>query len=234
MCLARKTWAVILLASFSFVWAASPEATAGTVSTNFEEFSPNTVVGEPFTIGTTPERATFSGKAFAGQEFIGELYYSGSRAWMVESRGTGIIEFETNASEVTFWARTRSLATRTTEISAFDSMDQQIGSTVVLNAPDPFQLVSFSGNIAWIKVFNKDVTYMNAVDDFTFTTIPEPSTFVLGLLGMAALIGYRRLNQRSRWMRRSVSRGGTLFHVSQPVRNGSHQVRADFPLEKFS
>lgn len=218
MRLARNTWVAALCTAFLFMWAALPEATAGTVFTDFEEFSPNTVVGVPFTIGTTPERATFSGKAFAGREFIGELYYSGSRAWMVEPRGTGIVEFETNASEVSFWARTRSLATRTTEISAFDSMDQQIGSTVVLNAPDPFQLVSFSGNIARIEVFNKDVTHMNAIDDFTFTTIPEPSTFVLGLLGMVVLIGYRRLNQRSRSMRRSVSRGGTVSRVSQRAR----------------
>ena len=140
------------------------------VFTDFEEFVPNTAVDVPFDVGTDPERATFSGDAFAGIANIPELYHSGVRAWMVQPGGTGRIDFETNAAEVEFWARTRSFASGSTVITAFDDAENVI-DTITLTAPDPFQLISFMGSIDYIEVVNNDLSQMNSIDDFGFTPI---------------------------------------------------------------
>ena len=218
--------ALLFIVGFTSVASAAPIDLE--VFTDFDELVPNTVVGVPFDIGTEPERATFGGDAFKGIVGIPELYFSGSRAWMVIPSGTGIIDFETNAVEVEFWGRTRSFASGSSVFTAFDDANGVI-DTVTLTKNDNWQLISFSGNIDHIEVVNNDLSYMNSIDDFGFTPIPEPSTFVLGFLGLVALIGYRCLKERSRRMSRSVSHGGTFSHVSHQARNGSHQVRADFP-----
>ena len=80
-------------------------AAAQEVSTGFEEFFPNTPLGEPFTIGDSPDSAEFSGDAFAGRIGVFALYRNAVRAWMVASGGTGLIQFESGAAEVEFWAR---------------------------------------------------------------------------------------------------------------------------------
>ena len=195
----RKISVAALAVSFSFLFHISPSTLAGTVTSGFE--NKNTTVGTPFSIGPTTDRAIFSGDAFAGSLGVTSLYFDGVRSWMVVGGGTGFIDFEQITSDVSFWARTSGNATGTTEISAFAAGGaaggQQIGSTVVLSAPNPFQLVSFSGLISQIEVLNNDASRINAVDRITFTTfveppsVPEPSTFVLGLLALVTLAGWR-------------------------------------------
>ena len=187
----KRLVASLLLVGLTSVASAAPMDLD--VFTDFEEFIPNTVLGVPFDIGLTPERATFSGDALAGFLTISELYHSGVRAWMVAPSGTGTITFETNAAEVEFWARTRSFATGSTVITAFDDVGAVI-DTVTLTAIDLFQLISFSGSIDHIDVVNNDSGFMNSIDDFGFTAIPEPSTFVLTAIGLFGLLahGHRR------------------------------------------
>ena len=116
-------------------------------NTNFETINSNL-----FSIGVSPETATFDGDAFSGVQFIEELYHSGSHAWMVNAGGIGRIEFETNAAEVDFYARTRSLASGDTVITAYDDSDGVIGSPITISAPSSdFSYVSFSGDIDYIE-----------------------------------------------------------------------------------
>ena len=83
-------------------------ATHLTWNTNFDTINSNL-----FSIGVFSETATFSGDVMSAFGSIFELYHSGSRAWMVNQSGTGTIQFETNASEADFYARTRSLTSGT-------------------------------------------------------------------------------------------------------------------------
>jgi len=202
MQLARKTRAVALLAACSFVWAASPRAIGGTVSSGFE--NKNTSVGQTFNVGPVTDRAVFSGDAFAGSLGVSSLYFDGVRSWMVVGGGTGFIDFNQIASDVSFWARTRNTSAANTDIRVFDTLDQEIASAVVLSSVGAFRKFTFTGSISRIEVLNNDPTRMNAVDRITFTTleelpsVPEPSTLLLGLLGLVTLIGRAYVNRRSR------------------------------------
>ena len=156
---------------------------------NFDGITPNTEVGVPFDVGVTPNTATFSGDGFAGVANIGELYFSGIRAWMVNPSGTGVVTFETNAAVVEFWTRLRTGANGSSVYTAYDDNDQVINA-VTINTPGPFQLVSFTGDIDRIEVVNNATGngQMNSIDDFGFTPVPEPATAVmLGLIALAAL-----------------------------------------------
>lgn len=157
------------------------------VFTTFEEITPNTLPNEPFTIGTSPASAEFSGNAFAGVGGVPELYFSGIRAWMVMPDSTGLIQFETNAATVEFWSRIRTGADGATVITAFGDNGTAIDS-VTIDTPGPFQLVSFTGDIDHITVRNNatGTEMMNTIDDFGFTPIPEPAAFV-GLVLCTAL-----------------------------------------------
>ena len=140
------------------------------IFTDFEAF--DTGVDQPFVVGAAPSAATFSGNAFSGIAGIGELYFSGVRAWMVNPGGIGTIEFDTNASIVEFWTRLRTGANGSSEYTTFDDADEIIDS-VTITTPGPFQLLSFSGNIARIEIQNNAVggNLMNSIEDFGFTTI---------------------------------------------------------------
>ena len=158
------------------------------VFTDFEGIDTN--VGEPFDVGVAPELAEFSGDAFSAFEGILELYHSGVYAWMVNPGGTGLIDFQTPAGEVQFYARLISTANDSTVITAFDETNQPINSITLDDPTADFQLISFTGEIDYIQVVNQatGVGQMNSIDDFGFTAIPEPSTLVLALLGMVALL----------------------------------------------
>ena len=163
--------------------------------TNFESFTPNTSPGDDLVIGITPETATFTGEdQFAGFAGIGELYNSGIRAWMLPAGSTAEIRFdELNAAVVEFYARTRSTANGSTLITALADDDSVIDS-VVLSAGDPFQLVSFNGDINRITLANQASGDSNqmAIDDFGFTAVPEPTTLAIALSGAAAFLARRR------------------------------------------
>ncbi len=163
------------------------------VFTNFETI--NTTTGAPFSIGTSPESATFSGDGFSGVAGIGELYRSGNHAWMINPGGTGTVEFETNAATVEFWTRLRTGADGSSVYTAYDDADQVV-DTLTISTPGAFQLVSFTGNIDHIEVVNNATTagnrLMNSIDDFGYTAVPEPSTLLLGLGAGVALVSTRR------------------------------------------
>jgi hypothetical protein len=141
------------------------------VFTDFESIE--TAIGEPFSVGTAPVTAQFSGDAFSGFAGVLELYHSGIRAWMVTPSGTGMIEFATHAAQVEFFGRTRSTANGPTVIRALDGLGNEIDS-VTLTPPNPFQLIAFTGNIARLEVVNQatGTGQMDSVDDFGFTPLP--------------------------------------------------------------
>lgn len=114
---------------------------------------------------------------------------------MVMENSLGRVDFDLNAAEVEFFARTHPDADGNTVISAFDDANNQIGSDVTLTPGDGFALVSFSGSIDHILVDNQATNIMNAVDDFGFTAIPEPSTLLLGSVALMALLGRRNTSQ---------------------------------------
>ncbi len=143
------------------------------VFTDFERI--NTQTGMPFTLGDDSAAAQLSGDAFSGIIGVRELYFSGTHAWMVNPGGTGLIQFEPNAAAVEFWTNSSRNANGSTIIRAFDDQDQVVDS-VTLMGPDPFQLVSFSGNIDRIEVSNNATGFrqMNAIDDFGFSPLVIP------------------------------------------------------------
>ena len=71
--------------------------------TDFEDIGPNTNPGEIIVVGVPPETAELSGGAFAGSIRTRQLNFSGSRAWMVQTNGTGVIDFTPEAARVEFW-----------------------------------------------------------------------------------------------------------------------------------
>ncbi len=229
----RVALAVVVL------WLAAPEAVADPmdqdVFTTFEGIS--TGVGETFSIGTSPETAEFSGDAFAGIANIPELYHSGMSAWMVNPNGTGMINFETNAAEVEFWARTLGTANGPTLITAFDDLAQVI-DTITLTSSDPWQLVSFSGSVDRLEVVNQatGAGQMNSIDDFGFSPIPESSTWALALFGVLACLllrfrGYlKTMGLKTMGLKTTAwPRSCVVNTVAAFVALGSWQAWADFP-----
>jgi hypothetical protein len=172
--------------------AALPEDQA--VFTNFEDVSPNTVPGEIIVVGVSPDSADLGGDAFGGRIGVGSLYHSGSRSWMVEANGTGVITFETDGDVVEFYARVLSSATGETVITAFDVFDVIVDGPVIVEPGTGWQLISLTGGITRVDVVNLDGAQLNGIDDFGFTPLPEPGAALTLALGAALLlvIGHRR------------------------------------------
>ena len=177
--------------------AAVPEALA--VFTSFEEFNPNSAIGQTIVVGTSPTTAEFSGNAFAGRVGLGVLYHTGMRSWMVLGDNIlgslGVINFvTTDAAIVEFWTRVLSAASGDTVITAFDALDVIVGGPVTISPGTGWQLDSFTGSIARIDVVNLDANQMNAIDDFGFTPLPEPGAALALASGSVLLlfIGRRR------------------------------------------
>jgi len=137
------------------------------VFTDFEGISSTN-----FSIGSSPNTATFSGNAFSGTVGDFDLYFSGFFAWMVNEGGTGTIDFETNAQSVCFYARTNPFAFNDTIITAFDD-DNNVIEEITIETGSGWNLVNISGSIDRIEVFNTDSNQMNAIDDFGFTPVDE-------------------------------------------------------------
>jgi len=173
--------------------AAAPEALD--VFTSFEEFDPNSVIGQTIVVGTSPTTAEFGGNAFAGRIGVGALYHTGRRSWMVLENSLGVINFvTTDAAIVEFWTRVRSAASGDTVITAFDALDVIVGGPVTISPGTGWKLVSFTGSIARIDVVNLDANEMNGIDDFGFTPLPEPGAALALASGSVLLlfIGRRR------------------------------------------
>ncbi len=148
------------------------------VFSNFESFSPNTPVGSDVVLGTSPEDVTFSGDdQFAGRIGVGSLYRSGVRAWMAQGQSDSTITFGTDASEVNFFARTRSGSSGSATIRAFDGAGAQIGADVVIPGPASFQEITFMGEIATIEIDNNALPSGNggifAIEDFGVTFVDD-------------------------------------------------------------
>lgn len=107
----------VIAAPFALLLFAGPAAALPEdqdVFTNFEDVSPNTSPGEIIVVGVSPASADLGGDAFGGRLGIMALYHSGTRSWMVQVNGTGVISFESDADTVEFYARVLSSATGNT------------------------------------------------------------------------------------------------------------------------
>jgi hypothetical protein len=138
---------------------------------------------------------------------VPELYTGGTlRAWMVQPTdgnffggedGVGIMTFETPATEVSFFARLRSIATGSTVITAFDTQDQEVDQITLDNPAAPFQEFCFTGEIARIEVANNDTQEMNAVEDLAYI-VPEPGAELGALCSSAVLLGLGAHRRKAR------------------------------------
>jgi|GEM_PF-5624563 len=170
----------------------SSSVSANTYATDFE-----TVGGSVFSGGAVTEfsigPAAFSG-GMSGVAGIGELYRSGSHAWMVKGGETGIIQFQPGQYEVSFFAKAFSGSDGNTEIRAFDAGSKLLAALDVLPS-DPFSLFSVTGAIDRIEFRNLDSanTRMNGLDDFSVAAVPLPAA--AWLFG-ASLAGWSGLSRR--------------------------------------
>ena len=178
--LVRVALRLVLVAAL--VGIASPSAKAFDVFTGFEEFIPNTIPGDLFDVGASPNSTTFSGNAFAGRAFQPALYHTGLRGWMVLPLSTGTVDFETPATLVDFWARTHPTATGNTVITVFDPDGNPTDGRTLAPA-DGWQNVVFGGPVGQITVVNEDALTINGVDDFGYDVGPPlpPCTLELTL-----------------------------------------------------
>lgn len=158
-----------------------------TFFTDFEDVFPNTSPGEIIVVGVSPETAELGGDAFGGRIGVAALYHSGVRSWMVQANGTGVIHFETDADTVEFYAKVLASATGDTVITAFDAFDGIVDGPVTISPGTGWQLVSLTGGIARIDVENLDAAELNGVDDFGYTSAPEPSAVLMLLSGSVLL-----------------------------------------------
>jgi hypothetical protein len=181
-------------------WAALCGSLSGAadVSENFEFINTSPAGGQSFTLGP-PGSALFEGQQFSGVVGDLELYHGGLHAWMVLPNGLGTITFDPPASEVLFFAKTRSTAAGNTVIDSLGPGDNLI-DTVVLPAGMAFGVweeVCLTGSIAALEFTNNDAIAMNAMDDFSYI-VPEPSAAFSTGAGLASLLGVASLRRRRR------------------------------------
>lgn len=170
----------------------SSSVSANTYSTDFENIG-----GFVFSGGAVTEfsvgPATFTG-GMSGVAGIGELYRSGSHAWMVKGGESGLISFAPGEYSVSFYANTFSGSDGNTEIRAFDAGNKLLAGLDLLPG-DPFTLFSVTGAIDRIEFRNLDSanTRMNALDDFSVAAVPLPAA--MWLFG-ASMVGWAGLSRR--------------------------------------
>jgi hypothetical protein len=178
---------IILLLGFT-----SGSVSASTYTTDFENIGGSVFSGgaiTEFSIG--PAKFTDGMSGVAG---IGELYHSGTHAWMVKGGETGLIRFALGEYSVSFYANAFSGSDGNTEIRAFDAGNNLLAGLDVLPS-DPFTLFSVTGAIDRIEFRNLDSanTRMNALDDFSVAAVPLPAA--VWLFGVS-LVGWAGLSRR--------------------------------------
>jgi len=165
---------------------------ANTYSTDFEDIG-----GFVFSGGAVTEfsvgPAQFAG-GMSGVAGIGELYRTGTHAWMVKGGETGMISFAPGEYSVSFYANAFSGSDGNTEIRAFDAENNVLAGMDLLPS-DPFMLFSVIGRVDRIEFRNLDSanTRMNALDDFSVTAVPLPAA--VWMLG-ASLAGWAGFSRR--------------------------------------
>ena len=167
---------------------------------DFDSFTGfDTFQATDFTIGPTglndsgPDNARFR-DGFADQFLGGQFYESSVGAWLIDGVQTGVVDFENNnAASVAFVARS---GPGDLVIRAFDDGDNPIGDEVrILGSNTAFEEVTFTGSIDRIELANLSPLVggnsdLAAIDDFGFTTVPEPASMVV--LGLGGLLVSRR------------------------------------------
>jgi hypothetical protein len=140
-----------------------------------------------FNVGT----ANFSG-GVSGIARIGELYNSGSHAWMVKGGDTGIIQLGPDTTEVSFYAKAFSGADGDSIITAFDSANNEL-KTMTISPSDLFKKFTVTGLIDRIEYANNDSdnTRMNSLDDFSVTAIPVPGAFWLFSTALLGIVRFQ-------------------------------------------
>ena len=164
------------------------------VFTSFEIGDTGPIFGDP------PDTATFVG---GSSMFVGNfsLYHSGSRSWQTPSSTKTTIDFETPAAVVEFFALDK--LSPDAVITTFDADGFVIDSLNLtssfpsLDFSNPFQ---FSGEIGSIEIDNPGGgnTWL---DDFGYTTVPEPSALSAGLACLLALAWVATIRRRESWLR---------------------------------
>ena len=137
---------------------------AATVTTSFEGLGAGT-----FTIGTTPITATFSGGT---AQTIGQpqFYRTGAFSWHVASGATGLIIFETDASEVDLWVRDTPGGSG--EVRAIDTTGATLATMTVTNAFQNFVVTRTAGQTLIDRVEYENTGGADIVmDDFEFTAV---------------------------------------------------------------
>ncbi len=160
----RLGWVSIVVSLVSAVATGAPQDQD--IFTSFEG-----IASSDFTIGVAPEDAHFTG-GFSNILGILQLYHTGAYGWMVDPGQTGLIEFTTNAAEVEFYARTRSLATGSSVLTSYNDVGTPL-EVATVNPGDAWKLVKFVGSIDHITFENQDSSHMNSIDDFGYS-LPEP------------------------------------------------------------
>jgi len=191
---ARPVSKLLLATALSLI---AGSVSANTYFTDFENiggFIPSGGAATDFTVG--PTRFTGGMSGVAG---IGELYHSGTHAWMVKGGDTGIIQFNPGQYDVSFYAKAFSGSNGPSIINAYDQADHLL-KTMSLTASDPFTKFMISGVIDRIEFLNTDsvATQMNTLDDFSVTAVPVPAAMWLFGSAMLGVVGFNGTSRKAR------------------------------------
>jgi hypothetical protein len=192
---ARGFWSVLAVASA----LAGPAQSAPMDQDVFADFENLSLLPSEallvYVHGTTPEQVTFIGHS--GRRPTLSLYHSGIRAYWLEPGEVGLIEFETPASVVQFFARDVTPA-GASSIEALDDMDAVVGSVDLTGSWLEYDF-SGLGPILSLRVTNPGRATLTGIDDFGVSFVPEPWPHLLGCVALTgvALLAWRRRHLRT-------------------------------------
>ena len=170
--------------------------------------------GGTVTLGSAPFSATFAGFQ-QEQSFDGPAYSAGPDALfaingsfvgsfgrtLADTSDVATITFSSPASTVSFNAADR--ANGTPRILVFDDALNELANIQITATSNrdaesllTFNAADLGAPISSIQIDNAgpagNPPYVTAIDSFSATAIPEPSTAILGILGLGALAVRRR------------------------------------------
>ena len=161
--------ALTLCALLLTIWAVRPidaSALGGDfeiIATDFSEFPIGTT---DFTLADGNLAARFHGDAVATTLGISELYTSPPRAWIVEPKGRGIVDFASRVRKVLFFAR-MSAEAKSPAVIIVSSRRATIDVHVIRPGED-FRLIEIEGPATRIQVFNPNRDGLVSIDDFSY------------------------------------------------------------------